>query len=1219
MYRHINERVGDPLPHIPKGRFQAPKTSTTRRKNGVQKKYSTRSSQERRKSWTKPEADEKKKWWEDRPGTDRIYNTKIAATGLRNVGNSCYLNATVQALASVTPFTETILQRMENEEKPETENLTDVIGNLVKDIRTGEYRYITPHRLNETVKQTSNGRFANGRQEDGHELLVYMMDEMHEETKGEGEGSVIEQTFRGKMETKLRCTRCSKERSAYQNFDYVFLTMPEQEGKVTLEDCFKKLEREDIIEVDCEYCMGEKAKQKCQIGQYPPHGLILHLKRYGQDGEKDNKLVNFPLTYKEFQLTAVIEHIGSNQHSGHYTTKCWNVLKEKWYLTDDQFTREIDERRLVSENACTLMYVRKDNAEILSSKVDSDTEDGAIGESCNQGISKEKMTERTAATAEEGERKATEMELTEESDLQEESLIGEENGAEESIIGKENGIESCHPEGGGGNGLESCRPETGEVRPATQEESIIVIEEESGSTSSPPEIDEEIRSADEGSTTTAEAEKEKEKEENKNQATEVTDKRNRKPTLKAKKSLNTGINIKKPPKEGKATGEKKEPDECMKCGKYTENGVFCVVCRRWFHYTCVPEAEDKIHLVKDYKCKEHLDEEKAKKKVGRKRDGQQLEEERKNKGKVKDVEMKKAKVNSEELNRVKDERQQSVNQIKMMRERLTQTKQEKDAEIKQTKKESEERRKEILKLQKQNSITSKEKQKEMEKAEEKEKLHQEAKEIIDAKEEKIREIEEDLREKIEENKRWRIKYDFYFKYWEQHQQEEESARSENKEGAEHGNPTLEGMSLQTEAKAAEGLNPAKEIEKLEEKNGKYHLDNQELKKNNKELQKKADDRQASIKDLIGELNETKKKCMILEEEKRSLISINCMLELEIGELDREENLKQVKNLLQENEEIESAKTLQREDKRQEEETNSPEKQGREEIRQAEDEQEGRKTDSLARTDEESSQLAEEDSDDGEDDAGDKQERSSNDKKGNNQDEKGEKIEKGGGRESKEGEPSERRKYHPSKEEDQGSKRAPKNEITCKNGPNCHFEKKGYCRYSHIEESCTIEASMKRIKEKRSEIMCENGGECYYNKHGWCRYKHSEEKAANRSSDNRDGKLTKDGLAKRSWRPGRTDEERRKEQPKHEREEKPACKNRENCYWYKKNQCKYDHSDAHQKATKTSSKMVSDHFLEQVVAKAVMQVMEQIQKPGPLKTTTRPSYPRSPNQNRSNRF
>ena len=132
----------------------------------------------------------------------------------------------IQALTSVTPFTERIIQRIANDEElasSSSEKLTDEIGNLVRDIRTGEYRYITPHRLNEAVKQTSNGRFANGRQEDGHELLVYMMDEMHEETKDEEEGSVIERTFRGKMETKFACTRCKGERITYQKFDNLVL------------------------------------------------------------------------------------------------------------------------------------------------------------------------------------------------------------------------------------------------------------------------------------------------------------------------------------------------------------------------------------------------------------------------------------------------------------------------------------------------------------------------------------------------------------------------------------------------------------------------------------------------------------------------------------------------------------------------------------------------------------------------------------------------------------------------------------------------------------------------------------------------------------------------------------------------------------------------------------------------------------------------------------
>ena len=116
---------------------------------------------------------------------------------------------------------------------------------------------------------------------------------------------------------------------------------------------------------------------------------------------------------------------------------------------------------------------------------------------------------------------------------------------------------------------------------------------------------------------------------------------------------------------------------------------------------------------------------------------------------------------------------------------------------------------------------------------------------------------------------------------------------------------------------------------------------------------------------------------------------------------------------------------------------------------------------------------------------------------------------------------------------------------------------------------------------------------------------------------------KDGPARRSWGEERKDDQRWKDQPKHrEEKEKPACKNKENCYWHRRNQCKYDHNEekhADQTDSKTSNRMVSDHFLEQVVAKAVMQVMEQIQKPGPLKTTTRPSYRRSPNQNRSNRF
>ena len=53
-----------------------------------------------------------------------------------------------------------------------------------------------------------------------------------------------------------------------------------------------------------------------------------------------------------------MEHIGDKQQRGHYNAKCWNENKEKWYLVDDKFSKEVDVTRLASENACNLIYVK---------------------------------------------------------------------------------------------------------------------------------------------------------------------------------------------------------------------------------------------------------------------------------------------------------------------------------------------------------------------------------------------------------------------------------------------------------------------------------------------------------------------------------------------------------------------------------------------------------------------------------------------------------------------------------------------------------------------------------------------------------------------------------------------------------------------------------------------------------------------------------------------
>ena len=78
------------------------------------------------------------------------------------------------------------------------------------------------------------------------------------------------------------------------------------------------------------------------------------------------------------------------------------------------------------------------------------------------------------------------------------------------------------------------------------------------------------------------------------------------------------------------------------------------------------------------------------------------------------------------------------------------------------------------------------------------------------------------------------------------------------------------------------LDPAQEIEKLEQKNEKLTKENKELKRNNKELNETANSRQETNKALITQLNETKKQCMVLEEQKKDKRTPKMMTHMEMN-------------------------------------------------------------------------------------------------------------------------------------------------------------------------------------------------------------------------------------------------------------------------------------------------------------------------------------------------
>ena len=82
---------------------------------------------------------------------------EFMATGLRNLGNSCYINAVIQALISVTPFSETMMQLKENNKEKRTEGkLTRELEYLIQDLKAGERKDISPGAFIETVRNKSH-------------------------------------------------------------------------------------------------------------------------------------------------------------------------------------------------------------------------------------------------------------------------------------------------------------------------------------------------------------------------------------------------------------------------------------------------------------------------------------------------------------------------------------------------------------------------------------------------------------------------------------------------------------------------------------------------------------------------------------------------------------------------------------------------------------------------------------------------------------------------------------------------------------------------------------------------------------------------------------------------------------------------------------------------------------------------------------------------------
>lgn len=330
-------------------------------------------------------------------------------TGLKNLGNTCYMNSILQCLSNTTflneYFVEEQFKQNLNRNNKTQGRIAEEVAAVIKALWTGQYKCIASKNLRFVVGQYER-QFGGIEQQDSHELLTILMDWLHSDLQTvpiqidtslenlpaserawieyfKGKESYVAQLSYGQIKSMVKCVGCGKESSTYESFSSLSLELPSDANRCNLSNCLDMyFNGERIMDWHCAHCKSNKgAIKKLDISRLPSI-LVIHFKRFYADPDalstvykKKQNYVTFPLTdldisryiapsekirnqklkSRRYHLYGVSNHYGSME-SGHYTAFCRNKLHNKWYKYDDHTVSSLDKSDVCSSAAYILFY-----------------------------------------------------------------------------------------------------------------------------------------------------------------------------------------------------------------------------------------------------------------------------------------------------------------------------------------------------------------------------------------------------------------------------------------------------------------------------------------------------------------------------------------------------------------------------------------------------------------------------------------------------------------------------------------------------------------------------------------------------------------------------------------------------------------------------------------------------------------------------------------------
>ena len=249
----------------------------------------------------------------------------ITVGGLKNFGNTCYLNSALQMLRSLATVWQMHLKK----------SIDDPFAKIFKNIMdhdgdTSSHLQLVLHEMH-----VRNAQFTPGMQQDVHEAIQFILHELC------AIANIICTCFTFNMKTKVRCCHCNK--FTHRIEPCIFLKVPL--SKITKPVPLQNYIQQSLIG---EKLTGENAYQ-CDNGNDKidattertimdsPEILFIQLLRFSNDSTKLNADVTVQdviyINDYPYQLKSAICHIGLNLGVGHYIA--FTNINGEWFNCND--------------------------------------------------------------------------------------------------------------------------------------------------------------------------------------------------------------------------------------------------------------------------------------------------------------------------------------------------------------------------------------------------------------------------------------------------------------------------------------------------------------------------------------------------------------------------------------------------------------------------------------------------------------------------------------------------------------------------------------------------------------------------------------------------------------------------------------------------------------------------------------------------------------------